>query len=132
MPISSQFGPLYSKETDLGKLRTQYVGTAYPRLLYMMSDVICLVTTSSRRAIQETVDEIMLFGGHMAAGLVNQTKLPSLLLLYNKRTQKEGKWDVDSLLRQFQVPNQFYSYFREVRIVDIPQILSRKLYFNLI
>lgn len=120
VPISSKFKHLYMMNNkELENLRSEYVNIAFPRLMYMFSDVVVLVTNGSRRAIKELTDEISIFGGLAASGTVNQLRLPALIVVYNKRAFREGMWDVEQASKELQIPTEFNSFFRSVTVVGI-------------
>jgi hypothetical protein len=99
--------------------RKNVVKKVYPRLLYMFSDIVCFITTLSKREQQTLIEQLTVYGGLAAAATVNQSRLPLLLLVFNKSSQSEGKWSVEEASRDFNKNEELKLYFREIRVVGI-------------
>ena len=99
--------------------RTEVVKKVYPRLLYMFSDIVCFVTTLSKREQQTLVAQLTAYGGVAAAATVNHSRLPLLILVFNKASQSEGKWNVDHSSRDFNTNPELRLYFRDIKVVGI-------------
>ncbi len=90
-PISSQHqsswfkhGTSYrvdsSQDSNLRRLATAKI---YPRLLYMLSDVVCMVTANQRTS-SELAKRVLDWGRTGALAVVNQETLPALIIISNK------------------------------------------------
>jgi hypothetical protein len=111
--ISLQF----DKEQE--ERRWNFVNIVYPRLLYIFSDVVCLVTAGSRKANVLLENTLKQYAGVAAAGTVNQSRLPSLIIVFNKVALKEGKWNVLEATSDFSGNQELRLYFSEITVVNI-------------
>jgi hypothetical protein len=104
-------------EEEFGK-RIEFV-KAYPRLLYVLSDVVCFVTTLGRRAIEEIANTLETYVSQAASATVNQHHLPSLLLIFNKVALSEGKWNFEMASSGINQHPKLKRFFHKVIVVCI-------------
>lgn len=103
----------------LAAKRGHFIHTAYPRLLYMFSDVVCFVADGSKRKHNKIVNLLSTYGKISAAGTVNQHRLPNLILIFNKLNEEEGTWDVEKASADFVNNPTLQLYFREIKVIGI-------------
>lgn len=103
----------------LAAKRGSFIHTAYPRLLYMFSDVLCYVADGSKRKYSKIIKLLATYGKISAAGTVNQNRLPTLILVFNKLGEEEGTWNVDHASADFNANPILQLYFRDIRVVGI-------------
>lgn len=118
----------FSKLTDKQELRKPYVRIAFPRLMYMFSDVFCFIFTGSAQQVESIVGALSEYGRMAAAKTVNQSILPSLILIFNKVTKNAGEWDVETASARYN--SALLDYFDVVRVVYIPDSSSISLYLE--
>lgn len=83
-----------SQESNLRQLATAKI---YPRLLYMLSDVVCMVTANQRTS-SELAKKVLDWGRTGALAVVNQETLPALIIISNKT---EGHAETETATESF-------------------------------
>jgi hypothetical protein len=110
----------YTDESnDVVETRRPFVNIAYPRLLYLFSDVFCFVFAGSAKELETILGDVVEYGKMVASGTVNQSNLPALVLVFNKVTEREGIWDVTEASKPFNTLPEIQGIYSSVQVVDI-------------
>lgn len=108
-----------STEIPLTEQRSKLVNNCFPRLLYMFSEILCYVTTSSKAERQTLVNLLVSYGRVAASGTINQRRLPELVIVFNKVAADQGKWDLSKASKDFRDEPELKKFFRTITVVDI-------------
>ena len=78
------FSPYGCTYKDFKHNRLKHVGSSYPRMLYIFSDVLCFVFSGDWREQASVVGPLIGWGTSAAFGAANQRR-PQLILIFNKQ-----------------------------------------------
>jgi hypothetical protein len=98
--------------------RKEFVNMVYPCLLYLLSNVVCYVTTLAWWALEAIAEILVVYASQAASATVNQCYLPTLLLIFNKVALGEGKQDVETASNDFHQHSKL-KFFSKIVIVCI-------------
>ena len=64
--------------------RYQFVDTAYPRLLYLFSSVICFPFRGSLQQRQFVIEKLTHYSNTAASGTISEARQPSVIIIFNR------------------------------------------------
>jgi hypothetical protein len=78
------------------------------------------------RQKQKWMEFLVTHAGQAAARIVNQKVLPVLIVVFNISTKEDGIWDTTKATEEAQIDNHIKNFFREVHVVCIFNLDSRR------
>ena len=116
------------------KRKRMNVGVAYPRFLYIVSDVLCFVHQGSMSNIASIERDLLMFTNIAAVRTYNHLCKPALIIIFNKYCRKDfiNKTSVDdaTMCYKSQYPahfNKLAMIFSVIKVIYISELYANPL-----